>query len=220
MESGPPADVAYGGSPLAAGGRYRWKVRVWDEAGLVSGWSDPACFEVELDRTGGWHASWIGPSRVRGNVTPPSGTGPVDPVARALTPAPYLRRAFTVGQPVTSARLYVTALGLYEARLNGRRVGDGFLTPGWTDYRRRIAYQAYDVTSLLAEGENVLGAILADGWYAGFYGFDPKRPAPTTATRPNCWPSWYCGWLTAACSGSSPTGSGGPRTARSGTLTC
>jgi alpha-L-rhamnosidase len=175
VESGCSADIAYAGSPLTAGGRYRWKVRVWDEDERVSGWSDPARFEIELDRTSGWHASWISPSRIRKAVIPPSGVGPVDPVARALTPAPYLRRAFTLDQPVASARLYVTALGLYEARLNGRRVGDGFLTPGWTDYSRRIAYQAYDVTRLLAEGENVLGAILAHGWYAGFYGFDPKR---------------------------------------------
>jgi len=175
VESGCSADIAYAGSPLTAGGRYRWKVRVWDEDERVSGWSDPARFEIELDRTSGWHASWISPSRIREAVTPPSGAGPVDPVARALTPAPYLRRAFTVDQPVTSARLYVTALGLYEARLNGRRVGDGFLAPGWTDYARRIAYQTYDVTGLLAEGENILGAILADGWYAGFVGFDPKR---------------------------------------------
>ena len=143
-----------------------------------------ARFEVELDRTSGWHASWIGPSRVRESVTPPSGAGPVDPVARALTPAPYLRRAFTVGQPVTSARLYVTALGLYEARLNGRRVGDGFLTPGWTDYTRRIAYQTYDVTGLLNQGDNVLGAIVAHGWYAGFYGFDPKRAGAHYGTAP------------------------------------
>ena len=120
----PPRTSPTRGPPLTAGGRYRWKVRVWDEAGQASGWSDPARFEVELDRTSGWHASWIGPSRIREAVTPPSGAGPVDPVARALTPAPYLRRAFTVDQPVTSARLYVTALGLYEARLNGRRVGD------------------------------------------------------------------------------------------------
>jgi alpha-L-rhamnosidase len=175
VESAMTADIAYAGAPLAAGGRYSWKVRAWDEAGLGSDWSDPAVFEVELDRTSGWHASWIGPGRVRESVTPPSGAGPVDPVARALTPAPYLRRAFTVDQPVTSARLYVTALGLYEARLNGRRVGDGFLTPGWTDYTQRIAYQTYDVTSLLNQGDNILGAILADGWYAGFYGFDPKR---------------------------------------------
>ena len=159
-------------------------MRVWDETGTASGWSEPARFEVELDRTSGWHASWIGPSRVRESVTPPSGAGPVDPVARALTPAPYLRRAFTVGQPVTSARLYVTALGLYEARLNGRRVGDGFLTPGWTDYTRRIAYQTYDVTGLLNQGDNVLGAIVAHGWYAGFYGFDPKRAGAHYGTAP------------------------------------
>ena len=164
-------------------------MRVWDEDGTASGWSDPARFEVELDRTSGWHASWIGPSRARESVTPPSGAGPVDPVARALTPAPYLRRAFTVDQPVTSARLYVTALGLYEARLNGRRVGDGFLNPGWTDYTRRIAYQTYDVTGLLNQGDNVLGAIIAHGWYAGFYGFDPKQAVLTTAPPRNCWPS-------------------------------
>jgi len=184
VESAVTMDIAYGGMPLTAGGRYNWKVRVWDEDGSASGWSDPARFEVELDRTSGWHASWIAPSRVRESVTPPSGTGPVDPVARALTPAPYMRRVFTVDQPVASARLYVTALGLYEARLNGRRVGDGFLTPGWTDYTRRIAYQTYDVTGLLAEGENVLGAILADGWYAGFYGFDPKRAGAHYGTTP------------------------------------
>ncbi|HEX5300462.1 MAG TPA: family 78 glycoside hydrolase catalytic domain, partial [Streptosporangiaceae bacterium] len=184
VESAAAMDIAYGGSPLTAGGRYRWKVRVWDETGLGSDWSVPARFEVELDRTGGWYASWITPSRTREGATPPSGRGPADPVARALTPAPYLRRAFTLDQPVASARLYVTALGLYEARLNGRRVGDGFLTPGWTDYTQRIAYQAYDVTGLLAEGENVLGAILADGWYAGFYGFDPKRAGAHYGTVP------------------------------------
>ena len=85
---------------------------------------------------------------------------------------------------MTSARLYVTALGLYEARLNGRRVGDGFLTPGWTDYTQRIAYQTYDVTGLLNQGDNVLGAILAHGWYAGFYGFDPKRAGAHYGTTP------------------------------------
>jgi len=185
VESASSAGIAYDGPPLAAGGRYRWKVRVWDEAGLGSDWSVPAAaFEVELDRTTGWHASWITLSRTRAGATPPSGTGPVDPVARGLTPAPYLRRVFTLDQPVTSARLYVTALGLYEARLNGRRVGDGFLTPGWTDYTQRIAYQTYDVTGLLTMGENVLGAIIADGWYAGFYGFDPKRAGAHYGTAP------------------------------------
>jgi alpha-L-rhamnosidase len=184
VESAVTADIAYGGTPLIPGGRYRWKVRVWDEDGLVSGWSDPAVFEVELDRTSGWHASWIGQGYARESVTPPSGPGPVDPVAGALTPAPYLRRAFSVDQPVASARLYVTALGLYEARLNGRRVGDAVLAPGWTDYAQRIAYQTYDVTGLLNQGDNVLGAIIAHGWYAGFYGFDAKRAGAHYGTAP------------------------------------
>ena len=96
-------------------------------------------------------------------------------MASALRPAPYLRHSFTLAGPVATARLRITALGLYEARLNGQRVGDGFLTPGWTDYGQRVLYQAYDVTGLLRDGENVLGAVLGDGWYSGFVGFDAKR---------------------------------------------
>ena len=184
VESSCSADIAYAGLPLAPGGRYTWKVRVWDEGGLVSEWSEPAVFEVELDRTDGWHASWICQGRPWERATPPDGPGPVDAVARTLTPAPYLRRAFMVDTPVASARLYVTALGLYEARLNGRRIGDGFLTPGWTDYTRRILYQTYDVTGLLAGGENVLAVILAHGWYAGFVGFDAKRAGAHYGSAP------------------------------------
>ena len=178
------ADIPYAGSALTRGGRYRWRARVWDEAGAGSPWSEAAAFEVELDQALGWRASWIGLGPVRESFTPPDGQGPSDPVANALHPAPYLRRTFTLAEPAESARLHVTALGLYEARLNGERVGDAFLTPGWTDYDRRLAYQTYDVTALLAPGENVLGAVLADGWYAGFVGFDAKRagahygPAP------------------------------------------
>ena len=68
---------------------------------------------------------------------------------------------------MTSARLYITAHGLYEAWLNGQRVGDQVFTPGYTPYDRRLQYQVYDVTAMLQEGENVLGAILGDGWYRG-----------------------------------------------------
>ena len=184
VESGDCVDVAVDGPALVRGRRYTWRVRVRDAAGDLSEWSDWAAFEVELDPAGGWHASWIGLDRARDRVTPPTGAGPVDPLAKALDPAPYLRRAFSVDRPMASARLYVTALGLYEARLNGQRVGDGFLTPGWTDYTRRVLYQAYDVTGLLVLGENVLGAILADGWYAGFVGFDAKRAGAHYGTAP------------------------------------
>ena len=181
--SGESLDAPYGGPPLTPGGRYEWRVRVWDPAGTGSAWSAPAAFEVEL-APADWAASWIGLGALRESFTPPSQPGKPDAVANALRPAPYLRHSFTLAGPVASARLHVTALGLYEARLNGQRVGDAFLTPGWTDYGRRVLYQTYDVTGLLRGGENVLGAILGDGWYAGFVGFDAKRagahygPAP------------------------------------------
>jgi alpha-L-rhamnosidase len=172
--SGESADVGYAGPSLAPGGRYEWRVRVWDPDGLVSAWSAAASFAVEL-APADWTACWIGLGPLRESFTPPSQPGRPDPVASALRPAPYLRRSFTLAGPVATARLQVTALGLYEARLNGQRVGDAFLTPGWTDYGQRVLYQAYDVTALLREGENVLGAVLGDGWYAGFTGFDAKR---------------------------------------------
>ena len=175
IETDGSAGVGYDGPPLARGGRYAWQVRVWDEAGQGSAWSDPAVFEIELDPAEGWRASWIGLGPVRESFTPTARTGPPDQVTNALRAAPYLRRPFQVRQPVRAARLYITALGLYEARLNGRRVGDAHLAPGWTDYGQRIHYQAYDVTELVAPGENVLGAVIADGWYSGFIGFDAKH---------------------------------------------
>jgi alpha-L-rhamnosidase len=167
--------IGYAGRPLDRGGRYAWRVRAWDEQQAESPWSEPAWFEVELDAVTGWQGAWIGLGRIRESFRPPSGAGPSDPVAAALTPAPYLRRGFTVDGPVAAARLHITALGLYEARLNGRRVGDAVLAPGWTDYAQRIPYQSYDVTGLLRPGVNVLAALIADGWYSGFVGFDAKR---------------------------------------------
>ena len=186
--SGDSCDVPYAGAALARGARYRWRVRVWD-SGAADGpdpaWSSLAFFETELPLDS-WRgaASWIGLGPLREDFTPPTGDGPADPVAMALRPAPYLRRAFLVAGPVASARLHITALGLYEARLNGARVGSGVLTPGWTDYRQRVAYQTYDVGSLLAGGPNVLGVMLADGWYSGFVGFDAKRAGAHYGTAP------------------------------------
>ena len=88
-----------------------------------------------------------------------------------LPPAPYLRREFAAKGDVKRATLYATALGIYETRLNGKRVGDVQLAPGWTDYNKRVYYNTYDVTGLIAPGAaNAWGAILADGWYAGHVG--------------------------------------------------
>jgi alpha-L-rhamnosidase len=90
--------------------------------------------------------------------------------ATGTGPGRYLRRAFAVDRPVRRARLYMTALGIYEPYLNGRRVGQDVFAPGWTDYKKRVQYQTYDVTDLVRQGQNALGLTLADGWYAGHVG--------------------------------------------------
>lgn len=120
--------------------------------GAPAGWEQP-----DVDATGWPLAEAFG---VHGD--PPRGREPV-----TYRPSPYLRRAFHVDRPVRRARLYATALGLYELRLGGRVVSRDRLAPGWTDYARRVPYQTYDVTELVRPGKNVLAGVLADGWYAG-----------------------------------------------------
>ncbi len=99
-----------------------------------------------------------------------------------IGPGRYLRKNFAASKPITRARLYATALGVYDASINGQRVSDDLLTPGWTDYTKRVMVQTYDVTKLIHAGQNALGAVLGDGWYAGRLGWMGaaqygKRPA-------------------------------------------
>jgi len=144
--------VPYGGPGLVSGQRAYWKVSIWDDAGQEAE-SIPSWWEIGLLERTDWQGQWIG--------APFSG-GP-----RTTSPAPYLRKEFRITKQVVSARLYATALGLYECYLNGMRVGDALLRPGWTDYNKRIQYQVYDVTDLLRSGTNACGAILGDGWSVG-----------------------------------------------------
>ncbi len=132
--------------------RVNWRVRLWDENGEPGEWSE-AFFETGISS---WQAKWI--------------TGDYTVNKKERYPVDCFRRAFAVKKPVKSARLYITACGLYEARLGGRRVGDFVMAPGYTDYRRRVQYQTYDVTDLLQPGENELTVQLADGWYRGSCG--------------------------------------------------
>ncbi|AXC10873.1 Alfa-L-rhamnosidase [Acidisarcina polymorpha] len=106
-----------------------------------------------------WQAAvaYVPPASANGNAAP----GPPWPTESVK----LLRKTFDVSSPITSARLYVTALGAYQMHINGRRVGDQVLAPGWMDFREHVPYQAYDVTALLKTGANVLGAYLAPGWY-------------------------------------------------------
>ncbi|MCF7972222.1 MAG: glycoside hydrolase family 78 protein [Phycisphaerae bacterium] len=92
-----------------------------------------------------------------------------------LPPAQFLRQAFALSKPVKRAVVYASALGNYELYINGHRIGQDYFLPGWTDYSIRNYYNTYDVTDALGTGDNVLGAILADGWYSGFVGFGNKR---------------------------------------------
>jgi len=172
-----PASILrpYGGPPLHSSTRYYWRVRAWDDAGRASPWSSIAFFETALLDSAEWRARWITPDL------------PED--TTKSNPSPMLRRQFRLGPSaigpreitlagsprIASARLYVTSLGLNEVEVNGRRVGDAYLRPGWTAYGSRLQYDTYDVTALVRSGVNVIGATLGDGWFRGRLGWDGKR---------------------------------------------
>ena len=172
-ESGDGLLVSWDGPPLRSATRYHWWVEVWDETGARAG-SAQSWFETGLLHHEDWTAVWVG----RDPLGLPHADPPADPDSAVLSSPPlYLRREFDLDRWPVRARLYATARGVYEPRLNGSRVGDAELAPGWTEYRRRLQYQTYDVTSLLRKGSNVLGAIVADGWWCGYVGYDPRRAA-------------------------------------------
>ncbi|MBW8481254.1 family 78 glycoside hydrolase catalytic domain [Actinomadura parmotrematis] len=145
--------VPYGGPPPASREEVRCAVQVRTDAGLSS-WSAPIRWETGLLDRDDWVAGWIGPAE---GAVPPAG----------FRPAHHLRGGFTVDRAVARARVYATAQGLYELFLNGERVGDAELAPGFTAYRSHLHVQAYDVTGAVRRGANVLGAVLSDGWFRG-----------------------------------------------------
>ncbi|GAC1661542.1 MAG: alpha-L-rhamnosidase [Ktedonobacteraceae bacterium] len=167
--------IVYAGVPLATGQQCWWQVRVWDNNEEASAYSAPASWEMGLLHNTDWQGQWIG-LRVQGQQEQQYDQRDRQLLIEnpGLTSSPYLRKATTLVQPVEAvrrARLYITARGLYEAHINGQRVGNAFFTPGWTDYTRRIQYQTYDAGALLQAGENVIGIILGAGWYSGHVGF-------------------------------------------------
>ena len=118
--------------------------------------------------------NWDGSSRVLGEYgAPPFGKLKHDVLF--LPPPPHLRTTFKAAKPVKRATLYATGLGIFDLFLNGSRVTEDTFNPGWTDYNKRVLYRAYDVTPLVRDGENALGAILADGWYSGYIGWGHLR---------------------------------------------
>ena len=146
VASAESAGVFYDGTPLTSDTRYTWQVRVWDDRGKASAWSRPAFWRTGLFDVGEWQARWIEPA-----------------VSDDL--AAMFRRTFRVTKPVAEATVYVTAHGIYEASVNGHRVSDDLLTPGWTAYKKRLQYQAYDITPLVVRGDNAIGVTVAKGWW-------------------------------------------------------
>jgi len=155
------AQIEYAGKPLTSRKVCYWMVRSWDKNGIVGQWSKPSQWEMGLLGKSEWKGQWISLDLDR------LGKGKV----YHLPPAPYLRKEVTIRNGFKKARLYVTALGLYEFSVNGKKAGDAFLTPGWTDYDKRVYYQTYDVTADLRAGKNALASQLSYGWYAGYLGY-------------------------------------------------
>ena len=162
--------VPYAGPPLDSARAYFWRARVEDAAGRLTDWSAPARFVTALADAADWgEARWIGyedmPERER---LVPGIHGLLDPKLQPKLRrpvVPLLRRVFVVRQPVTRALLFVSGLGHYEAYLNGEKVGDRFLAPGWTDYDRTVLYDAFDVTAQLRVGPNAIAAIVGNGFH-------------------------------------------------------
>ena len=151
-----PFDVAFAGPALHSGERVYWKVRIRDRDNRPSGWSEPASFEMGFLKPEDWHAAWIND----GKSNPPK-----DEEFYKDDPAPLFRKEFRLTKPISRARLSIAGLGYYEASLNGKRVGDHVLDPGWTKYGTRVFYSTYDLTSQLKQGANCLGVTLGNGWY-------------------------------------------------------
>ncbi|BBI31680.1 glycoside hydrolase family 78 protein [Cohnella abietis] len=141
--------------------RYHYRVKAWDQLGDSSGWSEAAYWETGILDANEWQAEFIGAAQAEDGSSKEQ--------------SPLLRKAFEVKAGIKQARIYASALGLYELELNGSRVSDSYFAPGWTSYKHRLQVQAYDITEQLVQGENVVGAMLGNGWYKGFLAWEHQH---------------------------------------------
>lgn len=160
VDSSVSVHIEYDGTELKSAKRYYYRVMITDNHGQVSQWSETGFFETALLDISLWEAKFISPESSEDGES---------------SKGKLLRNEFMVKGEITFARVYVTALGMYQMCINGGRVGNDLLTPGWTSYKNRLQYQTYDVTDMLKVGENAIGAMVGCGWYKGELGWRAQR---------------------------------------------
>ena len=168
VSSAASIQVKYNGEALRSVKKYYWKLMVWDNKGNVSSWSDPAMWQMGLLNTADWNnAQWIGYDEVIDSlrIAPHvhlNGKRSWGPRRNIL---PLMRKDFFVDKEIKNATVYICGLGQFEMYLNGKKIGDHFLDPGWTNYSKQAQYVTFDITKELIKGDNAIGVMLGNGFY-------------------------------------------------------
>ncbi|MFD1316371.1 family 78 glycoside hydrolase catalytic domain [Namhaeicola litoreus] len=170
--------INYAGKSLISRQKVYWQIRYWNEEEKQSNWSEVNHFELGLLSNSDWKAKWTGLATASDSIKGRTGV---------VTHRPqYLRKNFELSSDVVSARLYVTAKGVFDAWLNGKNISDDVMPPGWTPYNKRIETITYDVTSFVASGQNTLSFELAPGWHSGRLGWNKSIWANSKSPKILC----------------------------------
>ena len=168
VQSAQSIQVVYGGQALQAGKTYYWKVMVWDNNGRSSGWSKPAMLQMGLLQPADWKAAkWIGYEKLEDslNIIPAAHGNGKKAWGPGKNVLPLMRKDFSVNKPLKKATAFVCGLGHFEMSVNGEKVGDHFLDPGWTMYDKHALYVTFDITEHIQNGANTTGVMLGNGFY-------------------------------------------------------
>lgn len=156
IQSDESVQITYNGKPLQSFTRYYWKVRITDTNNKESEWSEIAWFETAMLANSDWTANWIGDGRKQFTK---------DEDFYQDDPMPLFRKDFSVKKQINSARLYICGLGYYETFMNGEKISENVLDPGWTAHRKQALYITHDITNSVKQGNNTIGVMLGNGWY-------------------------------------------------------